>query len=73
MVPPGYHDLRHTCASLLLNKDVNMKIIQMWLGHSSFKTTSNTYSHLEASAKERAGEVLSSILGVDQDRESEDE
>ena len=73
MRPIRYHDLRHTCASLLLNKDVNMKIIQMWLGHSSFKTTSDTYSHLEASAKERAGEVLSSILGVDQDRESEDE
>jgi len=68
-----YHDLRHTCASLLLNKDVNMKVIQMWLGHSSMKTTSDCYSHLEASAKERAGEVLSSILGTDQDRESEDE
>ena len=45
----------------------------MWLGHSSFKTTSDTYSYLEANAKERAGEVLSSILGMDQDRESEDE
>ena len=50
-----------------------MKVIQMWLGHSSMKTTSDCYSHLEASAKERAGEVLSSILGTDQDRESEDE
>ena len=50
-----------------------MKVIQMWLGHSSMKTTSDRYSHLEASAKERAGKVLSSILGVDQDRESEDE
>ena len=68
-----YHDLRHTCASLLLNKDVNMKVIQIWLGHSSMKTTSDCYSHLEASAKERAGEVLASILGADQDRESEDE
>jgi len=36
-------------------------------------TTSDCYSHLEASAKERAGEVLSSILGAYQDRESEDE
>ena len=35
--------------------------------------TSDCYSHLEASAKERAGEVLSSILGADQDRESEEE
>ncbi|MBR4895669.1 MAG: hypothetical protein IKZ41_04510 [Clostridia bacterium] len=45
----------------------------MWLGHSSFKTTSDTYSHLEASAKERAGQGLSSILGTDQDRENEEE
>jgi hypothetical protein len=52
---------------------VNMKVIQMWLGHSSMKTTSDCYSHLEASAKERAGEVLSSILGADQDCESEEE
>ena len=35
--------------------------------------TSDCYSHLEASAKERAGQVLSSILGVDQNRENEDE
>ena len=35
--------------------------------------TSDCYSHLEASAKERTGEVLSSILGADQDCEREKE
>ena len=71
MRPIRYHDLRHTCASLLLSKDVNMKVIQVWLGHSSMKTTSDTYSHLESKAKEHAGEVLESILGVNREDESE--
>ena len=68
-----YHDLRHTCASLLLNKDVNMKIIQMWLGHSSMKTTSDCYSHLEAKSKEKAGKILEEILGGGKDNEEGEE
>lgn len=50
-----YHDLRHTCASLLLNKGkhegITLKDIQVWLGHSDFSTTANTYSHLDATSK----------------------
>ena len=36
-----YHDLRHSCASLLLANGVPMKQIQEWLGHSDFSTTAN--------------------------------
>lgn len=40
------HDLRHTCASLLLKNGVQMKQIQEWLGHSSYNTTVNiSYGH----------------------------
>ncbi|MCR4718265.1 MAG: site-specific integrase [Firmicutes bacterium] len=49
-----FHDLRHTCATLLLNKGkgtVTIKDIQLWLGHSDFATTANIYSHLDASSK----------------------
>ncbi len=50
-----FHDLRHTCASLLLNKGkhdgITLKDIQVWLGHSDFSTTANTYSHLDATSK----------------------
>lgn len=42
-----FHDLRHSCASLLLANNANMKQIQMYLGHSSYNTTANIYSHLE--------------------------
>ena len=43
-----FHELRHSCASLLLSKKVPMKMIQEWLGHSDISTTSNIYSHLDA-------------------------
>jgi len=49
-----FHDLRHTCSSLLLNKGkgkVTMKDIQEWLGHSDYKTTANIYAHLDLSSK----------------------
>lgn len=46
-----FHDLRHSCASLLLANGVPLKQIQEWLGHSDFSTTANIYSHLDYSAK----------------------
>ena len=39
--PIRFHDLRHSCASLLLANGVPMKQIQEWLGHSDFSTTTN--------------------------------
>jgi integrase len=42
-----FHDLRHSCASILLNKGCNLKDIQAWLGHSNYATTANLYAHLE--------------------------
>lgn len=42
-----FHDLRHSCASLLLANNANMKQIQQYLGHSSYNTTANIYSHLD--------------------------
>lgn len=46
-----FHDLRHSCASLLLANGVQLKHIQEWLGHSDFSTTANIYSHLDYSSK----------------------
>ena len=40
-----FHDLRHTCATLLLLKGVHPKFVQNLLGHSSNKTTLDLYSH----------------------------
>lgn len=57
-----YHDLRHSCASLLLANGVPMKAIQEWLGHSNYRTTADVYSHLDFSSKEKSAEILSKLL-----------
>jgi hypothetical protein len=56
-----FHDLRHSCASLLLANGVPLKHIQDWLGHSDFTITANTYAHLDFSAKHITAEAMSWI------------
>lgn len=56
------HDLRHTCASLLLHNGVSMKEIQEWLGHSSYNTTANKYAHLYSNSKENSANTMSNVL-----------
>ena len=46
-----FHDLRHSCASLLLANGVPLKQIQEWLGHSDFSTTASIYAHLDYRSK----------------------
>lgn len=53
-----FHDLRHSCASLLLAKNIPMKSIQEWLGHSNFSTTANLYAHLDSNSKKISASVL---------------
>ena len=61
-----FHDLRHSCASLLLASGVPMKNIQEWLGHSDFSTTANIYAHLDYSSKLTSASAMESNfhLGV---------
>lgn len=46
-----FHDLRHSCASILLSKGFTLKDVQEWLGHSDIKMTANVYGHLDMSRK----------------------
>lgn len=59
-----FHDLRHTCASLLLANNVPMKKIQEWLGHSDFSTTANIYAHLDYQSKISSAEAMLTGLGM---------
>lgn len=57
-----FHDLRHSCASLLLSQGIPMKQIQEWLGHSTFATTADIYSHLDFNSKlESAGAITAAF------------
>ena len=56
------HDLRHSCASLLLKNGVPMKQIQEWLGHSDISTTSNIYAHLDYSSKVLSASTMEGAL-----------
>lgn len=57
-----FHDLRHTCATLLLSQNVNMKDIQEWLGHESITTTEKFYAHYDISFKHRSAEAIQNII-----------
>ncbi len=59
-----FHDLRHSCASLLLANGVSLKEIQEWLGHSHYSTTANIYAHLDYSSKVSSAQVMSNTLQI---------
>lgn len=58
-----FHDLRHTCATLLLMADVNVKVVSERLGHRSIEITLNTYSHVLPTMQKTAAEKMQGIFG----------
>lgn len=59
-----FHDLRHSCASLLLANGISMKEIQEWLGHSNFSTTANIYAHLDFGNKINVAETMRNTIST---------
>jgi len=59
-----FHDLRHTCASLLINSGADAKTVQKQLRHSSVTITLDTYSHLWPERQDEAVELLDQAMGV---------
>lgn len=57
-----FHELRHTNISLLLEAGANMKELQEWAGHSSYSTTANIYSHIQAKNKTNLTKSLEKII-----------
>ena len=58
-----FHELRHSCASLLLAKGIPMKMIQDWLGHSDMSTTAKIYSHIDSTSKKETAQAIGELLG----------
>ena len=61
--PIRFHDLRHSCASLMVMNGVSMKQVQEWLGHSTFSTTADIYAHLDYKSKQGSAGVIANLLG----------
>ena len=58
-----FHELRHSCASLLITQGFTLKDVQEWLGHADIKMTANLYSHLDMTRKVGMAEKLSKAFG----------
>lgn len=59
---PTPHDLRHTCASWMIQAGVPLPVVQAHLGHESITTTVDRYGHLDRSSHEAASEAIASML-----------
>ncbi len=57
-----FHDLRHTCATLLLGEGVNAKEVSEMLGHASITITLNTYSHVLPDMQDSAADAMEAVL-----------
>jgi integrase len=57
------HDLRHTCATLLLGRGVHPKLVQHLLGHASIAMTLDRYSHWIPSMGRHAADGMDEALG----------
>jgi hypothetical protein len=56
------HDLRHTCASILVGQGVHLKVIQDVLGHSQITLTADTYSHVAPAQRREAAATMEAVL-----------
>lgn len=63
-----FHDLRHTCATVLLAQGVHPKLVQEQLGHSQISLTLDTYSHVMPDMKREVAAKMDALFGAKQGR-----
>lgn len=59
-----FHELRHSCASVLISMGFNLKDVQEWLGHADIKMTANIYSHLDVARKQSMADKIGNQLSM---------
>ena len=59
--PMRLYDLRHSCASLLLEMGIGLKVVSERLGHSSIQLTGDTYAHVSPGMQQEAADALERI------------
>lgn len=60
--PITFHDLRHTCASLLFQRNVHPEFVQELLGHASMAITLDTYSHMLPGMGNQAAVAMADVM-----------
>jgi integrase len=61
--PVRFHALRHTAATLMLEANVNPRVVQEMLGHANIRQTMDTYSHVLPNMQQQAAERMDQMLG----------
>jgi hypothetical protein len=59
------HELRHSCASLLLHEEVPLEVVSEQMGHTSIRVTKDVYGHLMPRSRARAAEAMRGVLFED--------
>ena len=62
-----FHDLRHSCATLLLVQGVSPRVVMEVLGHSDVGMTLNTYSHGVAQLRREAADRMDDLLDLERE------
>lgn len=57
-----FHDLRHSCASLLVAQGLHPRVVMEILGHSTITLTMNTYSHVMPALQREAADMMDNLL-----------
>lgn len=57
-----FHELRHTCATLLLEGNVRSRVVQEMLGHADIRMTLGTYSHATRGMQDQAAKTMNELL-----------
>ena len=68
-----FHELRHSCASMLIAMGFTLKDVQEWLGHSDVKMTANIYAHLDVTRKNSIADSLTARFDSPSGRKVVDE
>jgi integrase len=67
-----FHDLRHTCATLLLGRGVAARVVTDILGHSQITVTMNIYGHvMPAMQQEAAGQIDAALSAAEDQADAE--
>ena len=60
--PIRFHDLRHSCTTMMIEAGIDMKTVQTRIGHANITTTMNTYAHCTPAVDQSAADKLDNIL-----------